>query len=65
MNHSPRSVPTDQVLKRAREDDRKSKPPSTQAREFVREEIEHVREGRLDASQQSRRSQSAFRKRAG
>lgn len=33
------------VLKRAEEDAREGKSPSTQAGEFVREEIEHVREG--------------------
>jgi hypothetical protein len=33
------------VVRRAREDAKKGKAPSTQAGEFVREEIEHVREG--------------------
>ena len=34
-----------QALERAREDAREGKSPSTQAGEFVREEIDHVREG--------------------
>ncbi|HXN29632.1 MAG TPA: DUF6496 domain-containing protein [Candidatus Acidoferrales bacterium] len=34
-----------QALERAREDQREGKSPSTQAGEFVREEIDHVREG--------------------
>lgn len=33
------------VVRRAREDAKKGNAPSTQAGEFVREEIEHVREG--------------------
>src|SRR5437868_3925830 len=35
----------DEALERAREDAEKGKSPSTQAGEFVREEIEHVRRG--------------------
>lgn len=35
-----------ETLQRAREDAREGKSPSTQAGEFVREEIEHVREGK-------------------
>ena len=39
-------MPTDEeTLERAREDAKEGKSPSTQAGEFVREEIEHVREG--------------------
>jgi hypothetical protein len=39
-------MPTDEeTLERAREDAEEGKSPSTQAGEFVREEIEHVREG--------------------
>src|SRR6266487_3696677 len=33
------------TIERAREDEREGKAPSTQAGEFVREEIEHIREG--------------------
>jgi hypothetical protein len=35
-----------QVLERARQDESEGKSPSTQAGEFVREEIDHVREGK-------------------
>jgi hypothetical protein len=42
-------VPEDDVIERAREDGREGKSPSTQAGEFVREEIEHVREGKHGA----------------
>ena len=39
-------MPEQETLKRAHEDAREGKSPSTQAGEFVREEIEHVREGK-------------------
>ncbi len=39
-------MPDQETLERAREDAREGKSPSTQAGEFVREEIEHVREGK-------------------
>ncbi len=39
------SVPEKETLERAREDEREGKSPSTQAGEFVREEMEHIREG--------------------
>lgn len=42
-------MPTKRTLERARKDRREGKSPSTQAGEFVREEIEHVREGRHGA----------------
>src|ERR1700751_1772265 len=38
-------MPEQETLERAREDERKGLPPSTQAGEFVREEMEHIREG--------------------
>jgi hypothetical protein len=38
-------MPEKETLERAREDARKGKSPSTQAGEFVREEMEHIREG--------------------
>ena len=38
-------MPEEETLKRAREDKRAGKAPTTQAGEFVREEIHHVREG--------------------
>jgi hypothetical protein len=39
-------MPERRTLERAKQDAREGKAPSTQAGEFVREEIEHVREGR-------------------
>src|SRR6267378_6560219 len=42
-------MPEKETLERAEEDKRKGKSPSTQAGEFVREEIEHVREGKHGA----------------
>jgi hypothetical protein len=42
-------VPEQQTLKRARQDAREGKAPSTQAGEFVREEIDHIREGKHGA----------------
>jgi hypothetical protein len=39
-------MPDEETLERAREDKRAGKAPSTQAGEFVREEIHHVREGK-------------------
>ena len=42
-------MPEKQTLERARRDKRQGKSPSTQAGEFVREEIEHVREGKHGA----------------
>jgi hypothetical protein len=38
-------MPEEEVIKRAREDEREGKSPSIQAGEFVREEVEHIREG--------------------
>src|SRR5437762_7814516 len=42
-------MPEKETLKRAVEDKREGKSPSTQAGEFVREEIEHIREGKHGA----------------
>jgi len=39
-------MPDKRTIERAREDAREGKAPSTQAGEFVREEIHHVREGK-------------------
>ena len=39
-------MPEKQTLERAREDKREGKAPSTQAGEFIREEIDHIREGK-------------------
>src|SRR5690242_16421719 len=38
-------MPEEEAMERAREDEREGKSPSTQAGEFVREEMEHIREG--------------------
>jgi hypothetical protein len=38
-------MPEKDAIERAREDERKDKSASTQAGEFVREEMEHIREG--------------------
>jgi hypothetical protein len=42
-------MPEKQTIERARRDRRQGKAPSTQAGEFVREEIHHVREGKHGA----------------
>jgi len=42
-------MPDQETVERAREDAREGKSPSTQAGEFVREEIHHVREGKHGA----------------
>jgi hypothetical protein len=42
-------MPEKETLERAQKDKREGKAPSTQAGEFVREEIEHVREGKHGA----------------
>jgi hypothetical protein len=42
-------MPEKRTLERAREDKRRGKAPTTQAGQFVREEIDHVREGKHGA----------------
>ena len=42
-------MPEKETIERAREDAREGKSPSTQAGEFVREEMEHIREGKHGA----------------
>src|ERR1700738_94311 len=42
-------MPDKKTLERAEQDKREGKSPSTQAGEFVREEMEHVREGKHGA----------------
>jgi hypothetical protein len=49
MSHMEGDMPERETLERAREDAREGKSPSTQAGEFVREEIHHVREGKHGA----------------
>jgi hypothetical protein len=43
-------MPERETIERAQEDAREGKSPSTQAGEFVREDIHHVREGKHGAS---------------
>ena len=43
-------MPEEETIERAREDAREGKSPSTQAGEFVREEMEHIREGKHGAA---------------
>lgn len=43
-------MPEKQTIERAREDAREGKSPSTQAGEFVREEMHHIREGKHGAA---------------
>ena len=42
-------MPEKETLRRAEEDKREGKSPSTQAGEFVREEMHHIREGKHGA----------------
>jgi len=42
-------MPEKETLERARRDKREGKAPTTQAGEFVREEIDHIREGKHGA----------------
>lgn len=42
-------MPDQETLKRAREDAREGKSPSTQAGEFVRQEMDHIRKGKHGA----------------
>src|SRR3954468_23020573 len=42
-------MPEDKTIKRAREDKREGKAATTQAGEFVREEMDHIREGKHGA----------------
>ena len=43
-------MPDKETIARVREDAREGKSPSTQAGEFVREEIDHIREGKHGAA---------------
>ena len=42
-------MPEKKTIERAQQDAREGKAPSTQAGEFVREEMEHIREGKHGA----------------
>jgi hypothetical protein len=50
IQHWRLPMPERETVERAREDAREGKSPSTQAGEFVREEIHHIREGKHGAS---------------
>src|SRR5207253_6904652 len=56
------TMPEEETLERAREDEREGKSPSTQAGEFVREEMEHIREGNTARARPSKRSPSVCQK---
>jgi hypothetical protein len=43
-------MPDKETLERAQEDAREGKSPSTQAGEFVKEEMDHIREGQHGAA---------------
>src|ERR1700675_830198 len=49
LNVGGRTMPEKETLERAHEDAREGKSPSTQAGEFVREEMHHIREGKHGA----------------
>ena len=42
-------MPEKEIMERARRDKRQGKSPTTQAGEFVREEMHHIREGKHGA----------------
>ncbi len=52
-------MPEKKSIERARKDKEEGKAPSTQAGEFVREEMDHIREGKHGARSTNRRSRSA------
>ena len=49
LRHKGEGMPEEEIVQRAREDAREGKSPSTQAGEFVREEMHHIREGKHGA----------------
>ena len=57
-------MPERKTLERARRHRRRGKAPSTQAGEFVREEIEHVREGKHGVRKRTAADRSAAAKKA-
>ena len=58
-------MPEKDTLERVRQDKREGKSPTTQAGEFVREEIHHIREGKHGGARASRPSPLACRKHGG
>ena len=57
-------MPEKATLRRAQQDAREGKAPTTQAGEFVREEIDHGREGKHGVRSANKPSPSGYRKRA-
>lgn len=53
------------VVEKAREGGQEGKSASTQAGEFVREEMHHAREGSTERARRNRQSQPEFRRRVG
>src|SRR4029079_15270674 len=49
LHNKEEIMPDKKTIERARKDKREGKAPSTQAGEFVHEEIEHIREGKHGA----------------
>jgi hypothetical protein len=49
MSREMTTMPEKKTIERARKDRREGKAPSTQAGEFVREEMDHIREGKHGA----------------
>ncbi len=58
-------MPSKKTVRRARQAKREGKAPSTQAGEFVREEMEHLREGRHKSVKQAIAIGMARARRAG
>jgi len=58
-------MPEKETLERAEADKQEGKSPSTQAGEFVREEIEHVREGKHGARSAKQAIAIGYLRRAG
>ena len=57
-------MPEKATMARARADKRAGKSPSTQAGEFVKEEMDHIREGKHAQRARSRLSRSGCPRRA-
>ncbi|MGB9474486.1 MAG: hypothetical protein WCE87_05380 [Candidatus Udaeobacter sp.] len=55
MGRNNFGMPGENTIERARDDEREGKSPSTQAGEFVREEMEHIREGAMVRGRRSKR----------
>jgi hypothetical protein len=55
-------MPEQETIDRAKEDAREGKSPSTQAGEFVREGIHHIREGKHGAPSPNKLPPLVFRK---